>query len=61
MAAREIPVCLLTEFRLRPWETNARARLRVLRSYMWTLLESDRVDTQQKADVQQNVDVRFKN
>lgn len=29
-----MPVSLLTEVRLRPWETSANARLRVLMSYM---------------------------
>lgn len=59
IAAREMPVSRLTEFRLRPCATSVSARLRVLMSYMRTLWEGDRYDTQQKADVHENVDIRF--
>jgi hypothetical protein len=58
MAAREMPVSLLTDLRLRPWETNASARLRVLTSYMRPLCGIHRVCMQQKADVHENVDIR---
>ncbi len=57
--AREIPVSLLTEFRLRPCSTSASARLRVLTSYMRAACEIGRSDTQQKADVHENVSIRL--
>lgn len=59
IAALEIPVSRLTELRLRPCETSASVCLRVLTSYMWSPCESDRDDTQQKADVHENVYIRF--
>lgn len=36
IAERDMPVCLLTELRLRPSERRARACLRVSRSYTGT-------------------------
>jgi hypothetical protein len=59
IAAREMPVSRLTEFRLRPWATSASARLRVLMSYTGPLWKGQRDDTQQKADVHENVDIRL--
>ncbi|GAA2379945.1 hypothetical protein GCM10010378_20220 [Streptomyces viridochromogenes] len=59
IAAREMPVSRLTEFRLRPCATKAKARLRVLRSYIRPPCETVRSDTQQKADVHENVDIRI--
>jgi hypothetical protein len=60
IAAREMPVSRLTEFRLRPWATSASARLRVLTSYMRPLWKCGHGDTQQKTDVHENVDIRFR-